>query len=151
MKGWPAYRLELNLSCPNVAEYGHPRRATLEAFARLPGAAISAKLPPDLYEASVLAELCLEAGIRRVHLSNTLPSLRGGVSGAKLRAVNLPLVAAVARYQPGAEIIAGGGVYSAEHARQYREAGARHLSLATVFMNPLRGMLLYRKLEGEHG
>lgn len=143
---WPTYLLELNLSCPNVAEYGHPRRATLEDFAKLPNATISAKLPPNEVEALALTELCLESGIRLIHLSNTLPSPRGGISGAQLRAVNLPIVDSVARSYPTAKIIAGGGIYTVEHARQYRDAGAKHLSLGTVFMNPIRGWRLYRRL-----
>jgi dihydroorotate dehydrogenase len=143
---WPAYDLELNLSCPNVHEYGPPTRGELEAFTTLPNAHISAKLPPDLPAAIELTARCLEAGIRLIHLSNTLPSPVGGVSGAPLRKVNLPIVAEIARRYPQAEVIAGGGIYNESHARAYLHTGAKHLSLGTVWMNPLRGWRLYRRL-----
>ncbi len=144
---WPAYRIELNLSCPNVHEYGPPTRKALEAFTLLPNAQISAKLPPDKSVALDLADRCLEAGIRLIHLSNTLPSPIGGISGAPLRAVNLEVVAYVARNAGAAQIIAGGGIYiAAQHARAYLDVGATHLSLGTIFANPLRGWRLARRL-----
>lgn len=143
---WPAYAIELNLSCPNIEKYGHPwGRKTIELFTELPNALISAKLPPT-DAVGDLVEICLEAGIRYIHLSNTLPSLRGGISGDQLRAVNLPIVEHIAREFPEVQIIAGGGIYTAYHARQYRDAGAKHLSLGTVFMNPIRGWRLAKWL-----
>lgn len=143
---WPAYLLELNLSCPNVADHGPPPREVLEGFARLPNAVISVKLPPNLSQAEALTDRALEAGVRLIHLSNTLPSPLGGVSGWPLFNANLLVVAAVARAFPPAQIIAGGGINSLDIWQSYQQAGARHASLGTVWFNPARAYALYRKM-----
>lgn len=145
-KNWPAHLIELNLSCPNVAEYGHPNIKTLYKFTLLKNALISVKLPPDYKEVRALSELSLSVGIRLIHLSNTFPSPLGGVSGDYLRLINLPLVERFATVFPQAKIIAGGGIYSLSNAQQYLNAGATHLSLATVFTNPIRGFSVYKSV-----
>lgn len=143
-KNWPAYLIELNLSCPNVAEYGHPSINTLRKFTLLKNATVSVKLPPNAREIRALGELSLEAGIRLIHLSNTIPSPRGGISGDLLRMVNLLLVERFSAVFSQAQIIAGGGICSTDHARWYLDVGATHLSLATVFFNLVRGLRVYK-------
>lgn len=142
--------IELNLSCPNVQEYGPPSRVELEKFLLQPGVLVRAKLPPTDH-AEKLADVCAEAGIKWLHFSNTLPSPIGGISGDPLRAVNLPLVEAMAKKFQSTEVrlIAGGGIYLPEHAQAYLNAGASQLSLATVFFNPLRARRLLKWLRGK--
>lgn len=147
--GWPDHWIELNLSCPNGAHYGPPSRSVLMGFNELPLSTVIAKLPPDEARAMPLVDACLVAGIRNIHLSNTLPSPVGGISGDPLRRVNLPLVERVARVYPGADITAGGGIRLVDHARQYRDAGARHVSLGAVLFNPWRGLRLCERLVRE--
>jgi len=147
LKNWPNYNLELNFSCPNLDKIIlPPLRKTLELFSSLSNSQISAKLSPNLKSAQMLTEMCLISKINLIHLSNTFPSPRGGISGRFLRQVNLPIIEHIAKTQPKTEIIAGGGIYSLNHAQNYLNSGAKHLSLATVFMNPVRGYNLYRKL-----
>jgi dihydroorotate dehydrogenase len=140
---WPTYRFELNFSCPNVEERGPPTDTILSNF-RYAGH-ISVKLPPDIARAEPLVERALAAGIRLIHLSNTLPSPIGGISGAALFRVNLPIVAYFARKYPEAEIIAGGGIRGRAEVAAYRDAGARHLSVSTALFNPLRAAKLLIK------
>lgn len=136
-------RIELNVSCPNVPGHVPLSTATARAFVALSGAVVSVKLaalPGAIEDAQ---RLTAEAGIRLVHLSNTLPSPAGGISGRPLFDTNLPLIERAARQLgDGVEIIAGGGIYSPTQARAYLDAGARHLSLATVFFNPMRAARL---------
>jgi dihydroorotate dehydrogenase len=143
---WPSYNLELNLSCPNVVEYGHPSLNVLKLYTDMPSSVISVKLPPDKDQALSLTELALCAGIKLIHLSNTLPSPLGGISGWPLLEKNLSIVEAVARCFHSAKIIAGGGITDMDAARRYHSRGASHFSLGSVFFNPIRGLQLYNEL-----
>lgn len=130
-------RVEFNVSCPNVDE--HPSLPPLFKIRRLLANCPDAiwKLPPTR-RALDSAALLHDAGARYVHLSNTIPSPVGGISGTPLRELNLPLVEAVARALPSLEVVAGGGIYHPDHVRQYRDAGAVRFSLATSFFWPPR-------------
>lgn len=126
-------RVELNLSCPNTHEYG----IMLHEVTGFTGQVeVIAKLPPT-EAAWPLADLCVAAGVGYLHFSNTLPSPVGGISGDALRRVNLPMVERAAKRYP-VPIIAGGGIKTTEHVRQYAESGARHFSIATGCLHPIR-------------
>lgn len=152
LKVWPKYQIELNLSCPNVHEYGPPSLEVLRSFAALPSATISAKMPPDINKARKFTDRCLRAGIRLIHLSNTLPSPVGGISGLPLFEVNIGIVQSIVanNWDRGLEVIAGGGIHTTDQAQAYQQvgqqAGACHISMGTVWMNPVRGYRLYRQL-----
>ena len=143
-------RVEFNVSCPNID--GHPALPTKTQFQRMIIAGsgrVSVKLPPTS-NSLALVQFFADAGVQRIHVSNTLPSPAGGISGRVLREANLPLVSAAADWLSTngyrTEIIGGGGIYRIAHAHVYRGAGAAHVSLGTVWMNPLRGWMLYRRL-----
>lgn len=133
--------IELNVSCPNVDE--HPDLPEATTIKRLLGACPDAiwKLPPNRHAAHTAHLLC-GLGARYVHLSNTIPSPIGGISGAPLRELNLPLVESAAeminRDAFDAEVIAGGGIYAKEHVRAYRDAGATRFSMTTAWFWPPR-------------
>lgn len=124
-----AGKIELNLSCPNVHEYGITRRE-VEAFSHCE---IIAKLPPT-DAAWRLADICAEVGVGYLHFSNTIPSPTGGISGDALRRINLPMVERAAKRYPTIPIIAGGGIKHEQHALDYERAGARHFSVATGYL-----------------
>ena len=157
---------EINVSCPNVD--AHPELPPDSLIKRmLGGGAIVifklAPVPSSVHAALRLADL----GARYIHLSNTLPTPAGGISGPLLREVNLPLVEKTANAldqagfgkrlvlsEPGpnqyiinrrkVELIAGGGIYAPEHLRQYRDAGATRFSLATAWFWPPRALRVMR-------
>lgn len=131
-------RVEFNVSCPNVDEHPvFPNAGQLRhLLANCPDAIF--KLPPTRHAPDAAARLH-DAGVRYVHLSNTIPSPIGGISGAPLREVNLPLVEAVARGRPSLTVIAGGGIYEPKHVSQYRNAGAERFAIGTAFFKPWRG------------
>lgn len=126
---------EVNLGCPNVHEYGIPP-AVLSSYCKKFGTVI-AKLPPTEM-VDDLAAMCVEAGVQYLHLCNTLPTDRGGESGARLFHRVLPIVERLAYRHRGVEVIAGGGIYHPAHLHAYRLVGATHFSLATVWFTPWR-------------
>lgn len=126
--------LELNLGCPNVHEYGIPEEVLKEYVRRF---RTIAKLPATSMINDVAA-MCVDSGVPYLHCSNTLPTPRGGESGCRLKAWNLPVIERLhARYQHTA-IIAGGGIYGVRDVEDYAAAGAAHFSLATVWFRPWR-------------
>lgn len=146
---WP--RIELNLSCPNTNEYGITR-GEIERFTRdlRPYLdTVIAKLPPT-EAAWPLADLCAEAGVDYLHFSNTIPSPVGGISGDPLRRINLPMVGRAAKRYPTIPIIAGGGIKTDLHVRQYSDAGARHFAIGTGCLHPLRTWGILRRSRVEH-
>lgn len=142
--------VELNVSCPNT-EHPMPALPTTAQATRLaaqPNLTVIWKLPPIEYAVKkAFDHLVPYAKMRYVHLSNTLPSPIGGISGTAQREVNLKLVENVIVWWGNAalpEIIAGGGIYTPEHLRQYRDAGATRFSLATAWFWPPRALKVMR-------
>jgi dihydroorotate dehydrogenase len=127
-------KVEVNLGCPNVHEYGIPKDV-LKQYCNWH--VVSAKLPAT-DTVDKVAELAVEAGVRYLHCSNTLPTDRGGESGTRLREWNLPVVERLAKRYPGIPIIAGGGIYGPQDVKDYANAGAAHFGLSTVWFTPWR-------------
>lgn len=126
-------KVEINLGCPNVHEYGiHPK--TLAEYCKK--FTVIAKLSPGrrVYD---VADMCMENGVSYLHCSNTIPTPQGGISGLPLLNVNMMIVCTLADSYPG-KIIAGGGIYDSDYLRMYAIGGATHFSLSTVWMTPWR-------------
>ena len=135
--------LELNLSCPNVNEIDiTPKDLTafVDKFPKL-----QVKLPPIKERIWTMLELCESAGVTQIHLSNTIPTPKGGISGGQLKKINLDLVEFFAR-EWARTIVAGGGIYSEQDIIDYRNAGATHFSISTVFLSrPLCIAKIYKE------
>ena len=137
--------IELNLSCPNITErtvwndlpiffLGNKRKWCI--------AKVSPLITPEQ-----LAFLIEEVGFTQLHLCNTLPVLKGGLSGEVLRSYVLNHLEFIRNeWGDGLELIAGGGVNSLGAASDYLAAGANHLSLGSVCFNPWKTRTLVRKL-----
>ena len=137
--------IELNLSCPNVSErtvwndlpvffLGDKRKWCI--------AKVSPLITPEQ-----LAFLIEEVGFTQLHLCNTLPVMRGGLSGRTLRPYVLEHIDLIREtWGDSVEIIAGGGIDSFNSAYDYLSAGANHLSLGSVCFNPWKTRTLIRKL-----
>jgi dihydroorotate dehydrogenase len=125
--------IEVNLGCPNVHEYGIPFKVLCDYCDKF---VVGAKLTPN-DQVDEMAAMCIEAGVRYLHLSNTAPTERGGESGRQLLRINLPIVERLAPRYPG-KIIAGGGIYDPVTVKLYRAFGASGFSLATVWLTPWR-------------
>jgi dihydroorotate dehydrogenase len=118
--------LELNVGCPNVHHTDIPLSLLTEYVNKYDS--IQVKLPPNVSMRQV--ENIIAAGVKTLHVSNTIPSPKGGISGAALKKVNLPLVSNISAM--GVRVIAGGGIYNKTDINDYREAGAEDFSISTV-------------------
>ena len=140
--------IELNLSCPNVSErtvwndlpvffLGDKREWCI--------AKVSPLITPEQ-----LGFLIEEVGFTQLHLCNTLPVLRGGLSGEVLRSYVLNHLEFIRNeWGDGLELIAGGGIDGIGAASDYLAAGANHLSLGSVCFNPWKARTLVRKLTND--
>ena len=86
--------VEINISCPNTghAASALPHEDQALRLSECPNLNVIWKLPPIRRAALQSAKFLLDQGARYLHCSNTLPSPVGGLSGAVLREVNLPIV-----------------------------------------------------------
>jgi dihydroorotate dehydrogenase len=127
--------VEVNVGCPNVQDYSISKNLMemyIEKFAN-----VILKIPPSWVWLNRVQQFIEEGlDLKYVHMSNTLPSLEGGISGQQLKAVNLPLVELMKINKPDLKIIAGGGIYGIADLREYRDAGADYFSLATGLLKP---------------
>jgi dihydroorotate dehydrogenase len=138
--GGQRLNIEVNLGCPNVHDYGIPEEVLGEYTKRHN---VSAKLP-QTEDIDAVAEMCVRSQVDYLHVSNTLPTPRGGESGRRLKALNVPIVKRLAARYPEMSIIAGGGIYDSADIADYEAAGAKHFSLATIWFRPWRAQRLLR-------
>ncbi len=146
--------VEVNISCPNVAEeFGAPFATQCASAAAATAAAraaltcpISVKLAPNVPDVVQIAEAVLRAGADMLTASNTMPgmvidvearrpvlsNLTGGVSGAALRPIAVRMVYELYAAFPGVPIIGTGGVLHGRDAVEMVMAGATAVGLATV-------------------
>ncbi len=152
--------VEVNISCPNVAERGQVFACDPEAAAQvveavraeLPaGIPVLAKLSPDVTDIVAIARSCVRAGADGLTLVNTLlgmvidpdtlrPALAGGtggLSGPAIRPVAVRCVWQVHAALPDVPLLGAGGIASGLDALQFVLAGASAVSVGTaVFGDP---------------
>lgn len=155
--------VEINISCPNVANRGlvfacDPAASfdVIEAsVAHLPdGMPTFAKLSPDVSDIVTIAERCLAAGVTGLSAINTLlgmvidadtlrPTLAvntGGLSGPGIRPVAVRVVWQLAAAMrsgglPVAPIIGIGGIRTGADALQFLAAGATAVQVGTIIFH----------------
>jgi len=138
--------IELNLSCPNLDKKLSWEGAKVFSSSREREWCI-AKLSPTTTPEEL--EFVIEhLGFTQLHFSNTLPTIRGGMSGPVLREYTNDLIeVARERWGSSVEIIAGGGVREFGSVMNYLSNGADHISLGSVCFNPFKLRKLLRSLE----
>jgi dihydroorotate dehydrogenase (NAD+) catalytic subunit len=142
--------IELNVSCPNVAE---PAGSVGEIVAAARGATskkLFAKLSPASGDIARVAEAAAEAGADGLSLVNTIRGLAldaktlqptlstatGGYSGPALRPIALAAVFACFK-ATGLPIVGMGGVETGRHALELIAVGASAFALGTIlFADP---------------
>ena len=176
LRGAPGISLvEVNISCPNVADRG-------QVFACSPGAAadvvravrteltneshppVFAKLSPDVTDIVEIARAVVAAGADGLSLINTslglvidphtlrpaLAGVTGGLSGPAIRPVALRCVYQVHAALPNVPILGMGGVRTGEDALAFLAAGASAVSVGTaVFGDPGAPMRIVHELAEE--
>ena len=133
---------ELNISCPNI-ELNNNRifnsKEHMNELEKLVSMNCSKnkiiKLRPHFSMKEV--ERLYDIGFRQFHCSNTIPVKHGGLSGKSLIQNNLKRIQDLKyRFCDDIEIIGGGGISDFSIAEKYLWAGADHLSISTICMNP---------------
>ncbi|NLF80066.1 MAG: dihydroorotate dehydrogenase, partial [Clostridia bacterium] len=159
--------LEVNISCPNVAEGGmafgvEPKMAEqvislVRSKTKLP---VIAKLTPNVRNIAEIARACEAAGADGIALINTLLGMAidvetrrplltsrcGGLSGPAIKPVALQMVWQAARAVP-IPIIGMGGIMNAIDAVEFLLAGASAFQIGTaLFYNPLCPLRIIEEL-----
>jgi len=171
-KHW--HGVELNLSCPNVAEGGHDfgsdpstvAQCVAAARPNLPDRALLAKLTPNIAKVAPLAAAAAEAGCDAIAAINTvvgldvdlttgkpaLPRRFGGYSGPGIQPIALAKVDEIVR-EVGVPVVGIGGIATAEDALKFFALGCVAVQVGTAQMeDPLAAAKVARDLgrSGDH-
>ncbi|MCW2547945.1 MAG: dihydroorotate oxidase catalytic subunit [Mycobacterium sp.] len=176
LRGAPGLSMvEVNISCPNVADRGHVFACSVTASADVLAAVrrelagkfhvpVLAKLSPDVTDIVAIADSVVKAGADGLSLINTLlgmvidpvtlrPALAGitgGLSGPAVRPVALRCVYQVHAAMPNVPILGMGGVRTGADALAFLAAGASAVSVGTaVFGDPGAHLRIIAELEAE--
>ena len=82
-------------------------------------------------------------GFRQFHCSNTIPVKEGGLSGSAIIPYNLKFISGIKNKYSDCEIISGGGIYHWEIINKYKNIGADHFSISTIFLKPINLSLFF--------
>ena len=126
--------IEFNISCPNV-DVSMITPDILEKSNSIFNNVII-KVPhlikqDDLYKISDL-------GNSIIHISNTLKTKQGALSGKYLICKNLESIYNLKKQRPHQKIIGGGGIYDLDILKEYESSGADYFSLSTLLINPFK-------------
>jgi dihydroorotate dehydrogenase (NAD+) catalytic subunit len=152
--------VEVNISCPNVANRGLVFACDPVASAEVVGAVrevlpatlpVWAKLSPDVTDVTAIAAAALDAGADALSLVNTtlgmaidratlrpvLAGVTGGLSGPAIRPLAVRCVYQVAAAFPGVPIVGIGGIRTGGDALEFLAAGASAVQVGTaIFGDP---------------
>ncbi|MDQ1615807.1 MAG: dihydroorotate dehydrogenase catalytic subunit [Actinomycetota bacterium] len=162
--------IEINISCPNVADRGLVFACDPDAAARVvsevrgrsaPSVPVFAKLSPDVTDIVSIARACVSAGADGLSMINTtlgmavdmdtmrpvLAGVTGGLSGPAVKPVAVRCIWAVHAAMPEVPIIGMGGVRSGLDALELVLAGASAVAVGTaIFHDPSAPTRVLREL-----
>lgn len=165
--------LEVNISCPNVADRGQVFACQADSAAAVIQAVrrnsdgrvpIIAKLSPDVTSIVEIADSVVRAGASGVTLINTtlgmvintktmrpaLAGITGGLSGPAIRPIAVRCVYQVRQAFPQLSIIGTGGIRTGHDALEMILAGANAVSVGTaIFNDPSAPMRIHQELQEE--
>lgn len=141
--------IEVNLSSPDATGSGvfdvrepfHAAGAVSAVQRDLPrGMPVLAKLRPDVVRVVEAARTVLDAGASAVVVGNALPAAMpdgrpAGLSGPAVRPLSLRCVTEVRGALPDAQIVAVGGISTADDARSFLAAGAVAVQIGTALLH----------------
>ena len=165
--------VEINLSCPNVAEGGHDfgsdpgtvAECVAAARAQLPDRPLLAKLTPNVADVASLARAAADAGAHGVSAINTvigldvdratgrpvLPRRFGGYSGPAILPIALAKVDEIVQ-KAGVPVVGVGGIGSAEDALKFFALGVVAVQVGTAQMqDPFAAARIARDLRKDLG
>ncbi|HZC39224.1 MAG TPA: dihydroorotate dehydrogenase [Streptosporangiaceae bacterium] len=165
--------IEVNISCPNVADRGQVFACSAGSAAAVTEAVRSrvrydipvfAKLSPDVTDIVSIARACVEGGADGLSMINTLlgmaidtermrpvlAGVTGGLSGPAIRPVAVRCIWQVHEALPDVPIIGMGGVRTGRDALELILAGAAMVSVGTtIFHDPGACLRILRELDDE--
>ena len=165
--------LEVNISCPNVADRGQVFACQADSAAAVIQAVrrnsdgrvpIIAKLSPDVTSIVEITDSVVRAGATAVTLINTtlgmvintktmrpaLAGITGGLSGPAIRPIAVRCVFQVRQAFPQLPIIGTGGIRTGHDAFEMILAGANAVSVGTaIFNDPSAPMRVHLELQEE--
>jgi dihydroorotate dehydrogenase len=133
--------IELNVSCPNTEK--SLVNNGLSKFINNEREWCIIKLSPICDDK--LIDKYYQEGFRQFHCSNTLPVRYGGLSGPSLIPYTTRIVKYIKNHYPDTIVIAGGGVRNIDQAKNYENIGADHISVSTLFFNPILSWIFLKK------
>lgn len=131
--------LELNVSCPNLNK--NLVSSNLHNFLNNEREWCIIKLSPLVDRK--LIDSYYKQGFRQFHCSNTLPVEGGGQSGHILKKYNKDTIGYIKDKYPDTLIIGGGGIREINDLFYYKNLGASHYSISTLFFNPFSTFNFY--------
>tara|TARA_Y100000741_G_scaffold296957_1_gene237771 strand:- start:1222 stop:1920 length:699 start_codon:yes stop_codon:yes gene_type:complete len=131
--------IELNISCPNTEK--HMIGSGLKPFLNSKRNWCIVKLSP--LEKSGTINNLYEEGFRQFHASNTLPSLKGGISGKKIAPYTKITIKYIKSNWDDTIVIAGGGIRTMKDVEEYKKIGADHFSVSSLCFNPIAFLSFY--------
>ncbi len=161
--------IELNISCPNVADGllfsqdPASARRLVQAARAATGLPLIVKISPNVTDPVALGQACKEAGADALSAINTLLGMAidtarrrpvlgnrtGGLSGPAVKPIGLRIVYDLAA-QVGLPVIGMGGIETGLDALEYIMAGARAVAVGTaVFRDPYAPPRIVRELGEE--
>lgn len=135
------HMVEVNAGCPNVGDYSISPKS-IKLFVDKFGDDLILKIAPTK-EGMYMVAKAHSLGVSTVHLCNTLPVESGGESGKRLKKFSLAMVEETKTLFPDLRVIGGGGIYTKQDLVDYKNAGADHFSLATIWFTPWRVKKLF--------
>lgn len=130
--------LEINISCPNTEK--HMVNDNIQKFLNNKRVWCILKLSP--LTDTKLIDNYYKQGFRQFHCCNTYPTENGGISGKVLMPYTNKLVQYIRENYKDTTIIAGGGIYDKDSIISYRNIGADHFSISTIFFHPIKVLQL---------
>ncbi|MBI4345148.1 MAG: dihydroorotate dehydrogenase [Euryarchaeota archaeon] len=167
LEGYGVDAVELNLSCPNVAdtgtEFGQDPELCSEVVRAVKGAVkipVFAKLTAEVGDIVEIAKACEEAKADGVTAINTLRAMKidvrvrtpalgnrtGGLSGPYIKPVAVRCVYEIAQ-ETDLDIIGCGGISTGEDIAEFLMAGAKAVEIGTGVW--LRGIGVFKKASEE--
>ena len=131
--------LELNISCPNVNK--EKINNDLELFLKNKRKWCIIKLSPYTKMDSI--NNYYKKGFRQFHCCNTIPIKEGGLSGQSLIKYSTKLIQNIKSKYPDTIIIGGGGIINEKTIQIYKNSGADHVSVSTLFFCPYNTIIFY--------
>lgn len=160
--------LEVNISCPNIAEGGIQFGTRPEAAAEVTRAVVAAadrpvwvKLAPTVADIGEMAVAVAEAGAAALTVTNTIPAMAvdldsrrprlgnviGGLSGPAIKPVALRMVWACAA-AVSIPVVGCGGARSGRDVLEFLLVGARAVQVGTAtLVEPAAGPRIVREIE----